>query len=131
MPKDARLGLVVGLGVVLLIAILFFRREGLARLPARNVGLPRASAGAINAFEVQASALPGVPSPLAARSHTVKEGETLSSLAVRYYGDSGRSTFLFRANRNRLRAPDHVPIGTVLVIPDLPDEVAVDHAAGR
>jgi nucleoid-associated protein YgaU len=122
MPKDARLGLVVGLGVVLLVAVLFFRQEGLARLPAGRADTPRSSAGAINPFEVQASALPGVPSPLAGpRSHTVQEGETLSSLAARYYGDSGRSTFLFRANRNRLRAPDHVPIGTVLVIPDLPE----------
>ncbi len=123
MPKDARLGLVVGLGVVLLVAILFFRREGLAQLPAGSVDTPRATAGAINTFEVQASALPGVPSPLAGpRSHTVREGETLSSLAVRYYGDSHHSTFLFHANRNRLRAPDHVPIGTVLVIPDGPGD---------
>jgi nucleoid-associated protein YgaU len=123
MPKDARLGLVVGLVVVLLVAILFFRREGLARLPAGSVETPRPSAGAINPFEVQASALPGVPSPISGpRSHTVQEGETLSSLAVRYYGDSGRSTLLFRANRSRLRAPDHVPIGTVLVIPELPGQ---------
>jgi nucleoid-associated protein YgaU len=130
MPKDARLGLVVGLGVVLLVAILFFRREGLARLPAGSLETTPVSGRAVNAFEVQASALPGVPSP-GARSHTVREGETLSSLAVRYYGDSGRSTFLFRANRSRLRAPDHVPIGTVLVIPDLPDELAAGNVGQR
>lgn len=34
MPNDAKLGLVVGMVLVLLIALLFFRREGTSELPA-------------------------------------------------------------------------------------------------
>jgi nucleoid-associated protein YgaU len=126
MPKDARLGLVVGVGLVIIVAVLFFRRESAAHLPAGSLDTPSGrSAGPVNAFEVQASAMPGVPSPwVLPRSHTVQEGETLCSLAVRYYGDAGRSSFLYRANRDRLRAPNYVPIGTVLVIPEPSQEVA-------
>jgi nucleoid-associated protein YgaU len=124
MPKDARLGLVVGVGIVIVVAVLFFRRDGIARLPAGSVETRDRAPTPVNAFEAQLSALPGVPSPSFPRSHTMREGETLCSVAVRYYGDAGRATFLFRANRDHLRSPDHVPIGTVLVIPDPRTELA-------
>ena len=34
MPGDAKLGLVVGLGVVLTVAVVFFRKDGIAAPPA-------------------------------------------------------------------------------------------------
>src|SRR5262245_30916565 len=81
MPNDARLGLVVGVTLVILVAVLFARRDGLrpgagpvqATPAAAPVpGLPGASPGA-------AALVPGRP-----RSHTVEEGESLMTLAVRY-----------------------------------------------
>ncbi len=112
MPKDARWGLVVGAGAVILIAVLFFRKDGAAgsnSLPAPN--LPGVTAGAVK------PPIPGVPSVPAGRVHRVEDGETLTSIAVRYYGDAGRVSFLFRANRDRLMAPDRIPYGTLLVVP--------------
>jgi nucleoid-associated protein YgaU len=125
MPNDARLGLVVGVGLVIAVAVLTFRKDANPRAAAGNVETPRPST--TSSAVARASAMSGLPTAPAGRSHTVQEGETLCSLAVRYYGDAARSSFLFRANQDRIRAPDHVPIGTVLYIPDLPGELV----AGR
>jgi nucleoid-associated protein YgaU len=121
MPKDAKLGLVVGVGLVIAFAVLSFRKDPNLAPAAGNVRTSPPSPGSA-VIRPQASALPGLP-PVG-RSHTVLEGETLCSLAVRYYGDPARSSFLYHANQDRIRAPDHVPIGTVLVIPELPAELA-------
>lgn len=51
------------------------------------------------------------------RSHTVVDGDTLSTLATRYLGSSGRFAEILEANRNTLRSADMLPIGTVLRIP--------------
>ncbi|MCE9554721.1 MAG: LysM peptidoglycan-binding domain-containing protein [Planctomycetes bacterium] len=51
------------------------------------------------------------------RSHTVVDGDTLSTLATRYLGSSGRFAEILEANRNQLRSADMLPIGTVLRIP--------------
>jgi nucleoid-associated protein YgaU len=110
MPKDARLGLVVGVALVIVIAATFYRNNGLAGGAPGSVGMPATSAAQPPA--------PGVPKVV--RSHTVQEGETLISLAQHYYSDRSQAALLFRANRSQLRAPDQVPVGTVLIIPDLP-----------
>ncbi len=117
MPRDAKLGLVVGVALVIVIGVLFYHSNGTAdaagNLRTRSVPGPRVT-------WLRPGPVPGLPIPPRVRSHKVQEGETLSSLAVQYYGDASYSSFLFRANRSQLRAPDHVPVGTVLLVPDLP-----------
>lgn len=123
MPNDARLGLVVGVTLVILVAVLFARKDGQAPLAA---GAQPPS----NLSKVGLSApVPGVPSvppktiglsPARPLSHTVEEGETLMSLSKQYFGDTGHVSHLFRANQDRILAPDRLPIGTVLRIPDAP-----------
>ncbi|MBI1380693.1 MAG: LysM peptidoglycan-binding domain-containing protein [Planctomycetaceae bacterium] len=49
--------------------------------------------------------------------HVVQNGETLSSIAERYYGTAARWTRVYDANRDRLANPDRVPVGTRLRIP--------------
>jgi nucleoid-associated protein YgaU len=123
MPNDARLGLVVGVTLVILVAVLFARKDGTT---ATNPGSQPPS----NLSKAGLSApVPGVPSvppktiatlPARPRSHTVEEGETLMSLSKQYFGDTGHVGHLFRANQDRILAPDRLPIGTVLRIPDDP-----------
>lgn len=123
MPSDARLGLVVGVTLVILVAVLFARKES---VPPPTAGAVQAPPGAsVKMGPIPKAPVPGVPSvPHKAgygslpQSHTVEEGETLMSLSVRYYGDPGHVSTLYRANQDRILAPDRVPVGTVLRLPD-------------
>jgi len=119
MPNDAKLGLVVGLTLVIMVAILFTRKEGkpidpgLAQVnppPSTNksygIPIPGMAGMTAGTFQVNATVM-----------HTFEDGETLMSLSQRYYGDRDHVSDIFRANQDRIHSPDRVPIGTVLRIP--------------
>lgn len=117
MPNDARLGLVVGVTVVILVAVLFVRRDSQTR-GAPGKGNPHTAA--VVQLPSMAPGVPGVPRPALGqgRTHTVGDGETLTSVAVRYYNDPAQVSLLMQANRDRIMGPHRVPVGTVLVIPE-------------
>ncbi len=58
---------------------------------------------------------PGLPAN--GMRHRIVDGDTLATIARRYYGDEQRARELFEANRSVLRDPELLPIGTELVIP--------------
>jgi 5'-nucleotidase len=127
MPNDAKLGLVVGVGLVIAVAVVFFRKETPPADPASAPPAPAvtpsptpAASRATVARPVQRA--PAAPLTAQGRSHTVQEGETLFDLAQRYYGDGNKSRAIYQINRNRLDSPDELTPGTVLLIPDLPQE---------
>ena len=49
--------------------------------------------------------------------HTVRRGETLASIALRYLGRSTRELEIFEANRDRMNDPGQVFPGQQLAIP--------------
>lgn len=53
----------------------------------------------------------------AARSHTVKSGDTLYKLAQQYYGDRARWKEIYTANRQVMKSETDLRIGAVLTIP--------------
>jgi len=55
--------------------------------------------------------------PRALRTHQVRDGDTLASLAKRYLGSSERSDELYSFNQSILDDPNVLPIGTLLRIP--------------
>jgi nucleoid-associated protein YgaU len=55
-----------------------------------------------------------------AKTVTVEEGETLSTVAERVYGRADMWERIYEANRDRISDPDHVPAGTRLIIPEEP-----------
>jgi nucleoid-associated protein YgaU len=126
MPNDAKLGLVVGVGLVIAIAVVFFRRDSTAADPIHANLKPSPALYPDPASRSRpVSAHSGIrtastPTPGDARCHTVREGEDLYSLAKKYYGSRDKSDYLFEANRDKLTTPEWVAPGTVLVIPDLP-----------
>jgi len=63
------------------------------------------------------------PPPRRARTHRVRDGDTLSSLAHDYLGSSKRYLEIYEANRDLLDTPDLLPIGAELRLPSA-DEVA-------
>src|SRR5260221_2072804 len=99
MPNDAKLGLIVGVGVVIAVAAVFFRKEnpGMSATPDAQaaVTVPAAksengSAGNANrTFEATQTSQVKITSRTtvpATRRHTVKDGDTLPALAELYYG---------------------------------------------
>lgn len=55
--------------------------------------------------------------PAVLETYTVKEGDTLSRIASKVYGDTSKWDVLFQANRNILSRPESVRPGQVLVVP--------------
>jgi nucleoid-associated protein YgaU len=128
MPNDAKLALVIGVGLVVAVAVVFFHKDLVAgrppddRQPA-SVGNPpgttpaQPSNGARRWTPGRQTGL--VKDTTGSRKHTVAEGDTLYGLAERYYGDGERFIDLYQANRDVLKRPDRLEVGTVLAIPDL------------
>jgi len=60
---------------------------------------------------------PAVPPTTASQTYTMQPGDTLYSLARRYYGDGKLWTRIAEANRSKFRNVTTIPVGTVLTIP--------------
>ena len=60
------------------------------------------------------------PQPQAARPkvHEVQSGDTLSSIADKYYGEANAYQRIFEANQPMLSDPDEIYPGQVLIIPE-------------
>lgn len=121
MPRDARLGFVVGVTLVILVAVIFYHGDGKAGPPG-NLGTVGAKEAAKGEGAKSTTPVPKPPIKAKIRTHVVKEGESLTSIAVKYYDDGSKHDLLYRANKSQLRSPAEVPVGTVLVIPDLSAE---------
>ncbi|MBN2269654.1 MAG: LysM peptidoglycan-binding domain-containing protein [Sedimentisphaerales bacterium] len=66
-----------------------------------------------------------LPKPAEPKTHAVADGETLASIAKKYYGlEEGNKraniTRIFEANRKLLKSPDDIFVGQKIVIPALP-----------
>jgi nucleoid-associated protein YgaU len=118
MSKDAKLGLVLGIGLIIVIAVVFFRKDAASAKAASET-----TAAAVQPKGTLAAAPMPVVSdvrlaPSRARRHIVVAGDTLFTLAERYYNDRSRFVEIYQANRQALTTPDRLEPGTVLVIPD-------------
>lgn len=118
MPNDAKLGLVVGVGLVIALAVFFFRKEAPTPEPAATIVKPSAPALTPVPPPSNHRAAAAVRASRGVRRHVIAEGDTLFSLAQRYYGDGERFIDVYRANRDVLTSPDRLPVGAELVIPD-------------
>ncbi len=62
-----------------------------------------------------------LPEPPKVVEYTVQPNDTLSGIAKKMYGSVRFVDFLFDANRDRLRSPDDLRLGQVLIVPPVPD----------
>jgi len=67
--------------------------------------------------ETPGAAVPAVPAQTAGETYTMQRGDTLYSLATRFYGDGKLWIRIAEANRDKFRDVTAIPVGTVLVIP--------------
>ncbi len=111
MPNDAKLGLVVGVALVIAVAVMFDRKNGAPGSPA-----------AIDKAAPVTPSLPQGKGPAVAkatggRRHTVREGETLTGLARQYLGDVAKVAAIREMNPG-LSESDEPGAGTVLTLPE-------------
>lgn len=59
------------------------------------------------------------PSGYKSYNVTLKAGETLRTMGVKYLGAKEYWVYIYRENKNKISDPDNVPVGTSLTIPDL------------
>lgn len=125
MTNDAKFGLVVGVGLVIAVAVIFFRKD----INSHVSGEPRSALAVSSAAPAtpngrsskrvpkatMTARAAAAPSPI---KHTVKEGETLFSLAQRYYGEGEKYVEILKVNRDIIPNPEVVEPGTVLEIPN-------------
>jgi nucleoid-associated protein YgaU len=112
MSKDAKLGLVLGIGLIIVIAVVFFRKD-----PAQATAASETAAAVKPKNSLGTPVISDVRLP-AGRRHVVVEGDTLFSLAQRYYNDRSKFVVIYQANEQTLPNPGQLEPGTIVVIPD-------------
>jgi LysM repeat protein len=94
-----------------------------APAPAPGPGSPSLPGGPVieraplTTAPTEPAARPVAPPTAPARTHVVVRGDTLYSLAQRYYGNRSRWRDIYEANRGRMRGENDLQIGMELVIP--------------
>jgi nucleoid-associated protein YgaU len=63
------------------------------------------------------SPVPSITATVTGQSYTVQAGDTLSSIAARFYGDASEWRSIFERNRDRMSGPEALSTGMVLIIP--------------
>jgi nucleoid-associated protein YgaU len=118
MPNDAKLGMVFGVGLVIIVAVIFFRKDTTAADPFATI--PK-SAPAITQVPRPANTNPPARTetpPAGGKKYVVEDGDTLMGLARRYYGSGEKFDVIYQANRDQLTTTDRLRPGMVLTIPD-------------
>lgn len=52
-------------------------------------------------------------------TYTMKEGETLTKISLRFYGTKALWPYIVKHNQELIKNPDNVPSGVTIKIPDL------------
>ena len=60
---------------------------------------------------------PKMQAPHATREYTIERGDTLSRIAVQFYGNAGDWKKIYEANRSTIKNPDLIYPGTKIIIP--------------
>ncbi len=63
------------------------------------------------------AAAPQQSSASAGKTYTVKPGDTLSKIAMQFYGNANEYNRIFEANQDTLESPDKIQVGQELTIP--------------
>ena len=85
--------------------------------PPSDTSIPSAAAGATASPAVSASAADPSSDIYKARTHVVQRGDTLQSLALKFYGTRSAWDRIYQVNRNVLASKDQLKIGQQLQIP--------------
>ena len=84
-----------------------------AELEAARAEIDRLRGGRI----LPATTVVPAAAPEAGKQHTVRSGETLATIAARYYGSAAMFPKIYNANQGVIKSPDLIYPGQVLAIP--------------
>jgi nucleoid-associated protein YgaU len=131
MKRDVKIGMLLGLFLALGLGIWLASRPQMSLSSAPVEAAGKASSGEtvrlgteVPRSDSVSAAVPGERASAQAqavkttRFHIVGRNETLSEIARKYYGSSKDWQRIYRANRERVEAPEKLKAGTKLTIPD-------------
>jgi nucleoid-associated protein YgaU len=74
--------------------------------------------------DIKVKPKPDVDAPVTSmKTHTVKKGDTLSTIAGRYLGNANAHRRIFEANKDQLKDADDIKPGQVLKIPAMDNQI--------
>jgi LysM repeat protein len=77
----------------------------------------------VAAFRDAAAQRPAAKSASTAKKYTVKEGDTLSTIAQHFYSESAAWPVIYYANRGQIKWANDISVGQKLVIPAKPSKI--------
>lgn len=82
--------------------------------------VPSPAAASVLATETPADTASPLPTPTPPweRRYVVRDGDTLAAIAENVYGDESLWPLILEANQERIADPEHLRIGTSLLIPN-------------
>ena len=95
------------------------KREEMPQLDAASIGVTPEAAPVVQETTPAPAVTTSEPKEAAGASttYTMQRGDTLYSLAKRFYGDGKLWTKIADANKDKVRNVNAIPVGTVLTIP--------------
>ncbi len=129
MQKDLKIGMLLGLILVMVIMVwlsngpnLSRRAEGPETRPARKNNFSTNGLTELNAEDNQSGLLDSTiyeqsEKIKTQKFHIIGEGETLSEISYKYYGSANKWQMIFNANRNVIKDVNKLRPGTKIIIP--------------
>src|SRR6266550_2453185 len=97
--------------------VLASRRD--ERFAQGNAGSREKSQLALEKTKPERTATTPIAAPVAsvANEHTVEAGDTLSHIAIKYYGNQLKWEKIYEANRMNMKSPNYIYVGQKIIIP--------------
>jgi nucleoid-associated protein YgaU len=130
MPKDLKIGMLLGLVLVMAVMLWLSIGPGLspkARIQhLRNVATVQGNSGSPNNHPTNSSAAIQPNSTIYEQTgkvktqkfHIIRQGETLSEISHKYYGSANKWRMILDANRDVVKDANKLRPGTKLIIPE-------------
>jgi len=120
LAKRTSVQIVVGALAIAAVVLAFLLRPGQSSTDAKPTAAPVKATATIGAVvPAPAPTVATLPTTQPReQTYTVAPGDTLSSIATKYYGDASKYQKIFEANKDILKTPDSLQVGQKLRIPE-------------